>query len=65
MIAVLTFGVTLGFEKFLWGFTLPMIIGGFILTPVASLLTLKMPRRLLGTLIGLWLVELNTWGLLS
>jgi uncharacterized membrane protein YfcA len=65
MVAVLTFAVTLGFEKFLWGFTLPMIIGGFILTPIASVLTSKMPRRLLGALIGLWLVALNTWGLLA
>ena len=65
MIAVLTFGVTLGFKKFLWGFTLPIIIGGFIQPPIASVLTSKMPRRLLGNLIGLWLVEHNTWGLLS
>ena len=50
MIAVLTFGVTLGFEKFLWGFMLLMIIGGFILTPIASVLTSKMPRRLLENL---------------
>lgn len=63
--AVLTFGFTLGFEQFMWNMTLPMIIGGFILTPVASVLTTKMPRRLLGILIGLWLVALNLWGLLK
>jgi uncharacterized membrane protein YfcA len=65
LVAVLTFGVTLGFEKFLWDFTLPMILGGIILTPVAGFLTSKMPRRLLGVFIGLWLVALNLWGLLA
>ena len=65
LVAVLTFGVTLGFEKFLWNFTLPMILGGIILTPIAGFLTSKMPRRLLGVLIGLWLIILNLWGLLA
>jgi len=64
-VAVLTFGFTLGFEKFMWDMTIPMIIGGLILTPVASILTTKMPRRLLGSLIGVWLVLLNLWGLLQ
>jgi uncharacterized membrane protein YfcA len=63
--AVITFGFTLGFEKFMWNMTLPMILGGFILTPIASVLTSKMPRRLLGVLIGLWLVALNLWGLMQ
>ena len=62
--AVLTFGFTLGFDKFMWNLTLPMIFGGVILTPIASILTSKMPRRLLGVLIGVWLVALNLWGLL-
>lgn len=64
-VAVLTFGFTLGFEKFMWDMTMPMIIGGIILTPIAGFLTSKMPRRLLGVLIGLWLVSLNLWGLLA
>lgn len=63
--AVVTFGFTLGFDKFMWDMTIPMIIGGIILTPIASILTSKMPRRLLGILIGLWLVLLNLWGLLA
>jgi len=62
-VAVLTFGFTIGFEKFMWDMVIPMIIGGLILTPVASILTTKMPRRLLGILIGVWLVVLNLWGL--
>uniref|UniRef100_A0A6M3M1I6 Putative sulfite exporter TauE/SafE family protein n=1 Tax=viral metagenome TaxID=1070528 RepID=A0A6M3M1I6_9ZZZZ len=63
--AVLTFGLLLGFENFMWDMTLPMILGGVILTPVASYLTSKMPKKILGILIGLWLVVLNVWGLLS
>ena len=64
-VAVLTFGLTIGFEKFLWNMTVPMIIGGIILTPIAGILTSKMPRRVLGILIGVWLVALNLWGLLA
>jgi len=65
LVAVLTFGFTLGYEKFMWNMTVPMIIGGIILTPIAGVLTSKIPRRLLGILIGLWLVALNLWGLLA
>lgn len=65
LVAVLTFGLTIGFEKFMWDMTIPMIIGGLILTPVAGILTTKIPRRLLGSLIGVWLILLNLWGLLS
>ena len=63
--AVLTFGFLLGFENFMWDMTLPMIVGGVILTPFASYLTSKIPKKALGILIGLWLVALNIWGLLS
>jgi uncharacterized membrane protein YfcA len=63
--AVLTFGFTIGFESFLWNMTIPMIIGGFILTPIAGFLTSKIPRRTLGILIGIWLIALNLYGLLS
>lgn len=62
--AVLTFGMILGFESFMWDMTIPMIIGGIILSPIASYLTSKMPKKLLGILIGSWLVLLNVWGLL-
>lgn len=63
LVAVLTFGLLLGFESFMWEMTIPMIAGGMILTPFASYLTVKMPKRLLGILIGLWLVVLNLWSL--
>jgi len=49
----------------MWDMTIPMIVGGVILTPFASYLTSKMPKKVLGILIGLWLVVLNVWGLLS
>lgn len=65
LVAVITFGFTIGFEKFMWNMVIPMIIGGWILTPIASMLTSKMPRRLLGTLIGVWLIILNVYGLMN
>ena len=65
LVAVITFGVLLGFETFMWDLALPMIIGGLILTPVASILTSRIPKRVLGVLIGLWLVILNIYGLLA
>lgn len=56
---VLTFGLIIGFESFLWNIVLPMIIGGIILTPVGAYLCSKTPRRLLGILVGLWVATLN------
>jgi len=63
--AVLTFGVTIRFESFLWNMTIPMIIGGLILTPIAGWVTSKIPKRWLGILIGIWLMGLNVYGILS
>ncbi len=57
--SVITFGILLGFENFLWGLALPMIIGGFILTPIAAFMAKKIPKRWLGILIGVWLIILN------
>jgi len=62
--AVLTFGFTIGFEEFMWNLTIPMIIGGLILTPVSGYLVAKIPRKWLGILIGVWLIALNLYGLL-
>ena len=62
--SVITFGILLGFESFLWELALPMIIGGFILTPIAALTAKKIPKRSLGILIGVWLIILNTRTLL-
>ena len=62
--SVIAFGILLGFENFLWGLALPMIIGGILLTPVAAYVTKRIPKRWLGILIGAWLVILNTRTLL-
>lgn len=57
--AVIVFGLLFGFEAFLWQLVLPLIIGGFILTPLAAYITKKMPKQLFGILIGVWLTALN------
>ena len=63
--AVITFGMTLGFDQFLWNITLPMILGGLVLTPVAGWVTSKLPHRWLGIIIGVWLMAINLYGLLA
>lgn len=56
---VVTFGLIIGFESFLWNIVLPVLIGGIILTPIAAYVCAKTPRRLLGILVGLWVAVLN------
>lgn len=65
LVAVITFGIVLGFEVFMWDLAIPMIIGGVILTPIASKMTSRLPKKTLGLFIGLWLILLNVWGLLA
>ncbi len=57
--AVLTFGIIIGFDTFLWPVVVPMIIGGIVLTPIAAYLCKKIPSRALGIMIGLWVTILN------
>jgi uncharacterized membrane protein YfcA len=57
--AVIVFGLLFGFETFLWQLVLPLMIGGFVLTPLAAYLTKKIPKQLFGVLIGVWLMALN------
>ena len=57
--AMIVFGFTLGFESFLWPIVIPVMLGGFILTPIAALVTRRIPKRLLGVLVGLLLIILN------
>lgn len=64
-VAMFTFGLLLGFESFLWSIVIPIMIGGFILTPIAAYVSKKIPKRALGILIGLWLVLLNGKNLLG
>ncbi len=58
-VAVMAFGLLLGFESFLWVIVIPIMLGGFILTPLAAWTSKKVPKRILGVLIGVWLIVLN------
>ena len=57
--AMVIFGLSLGFESFLWSIVIPVMLGGFILTPIAAWISKKAPKKLLGILIGVWLIILN------
>lgn len=61
---VVTFGLIIGFESFLWNVLVPVLIGGIVLTPIAAYVCAKTPRRLLGILVGLWVTILNVRTLL-
>lgn len=63
--AVIVFFITIGFESFLWGLVIPLMIGGVILSPIGAKLAKRIPRRTLGILIGIWLIGLNVYGLLA
>lgn len=55
----LTFGLTLGFENFLWHITIPLIVGGVLVAPVAALVSRRVSPKLLMTTVGVLLVLLN------
>jgi len=57
---VATFGLTLGFEAFLWFIIVPLIIGGVVAAPVAAYTCRRIPTTLLGLLIGTALMVLNS-----
>jgi len=65
LVAVLTFGYLIGFENFISEGTIPMILGGAIVSPLASRFTSRIDRRTLGILIGLTLIGLNVWSLIG
>lgn len=56
---VVTFGLTLGFQSFLWHITLPLLIGGVLIAPVAAYASSRVPPVLMGVAVGLLLVTLN------
>ena len=62
---VITFGLTLGFENFLWFITIPLIIGGVIAAPLAAFTCHRVPSRWLGLSIGIFLIILNLRTLLK
>lgn len=57
---VATFGLTLGFETFLWYITIPLIIGGVIAAPVAAYTCKKISATVLGLSTGIILMVLNS-----
>lgn len=56
---VITFAITLGLDKFLWGITVPLIIGGVVAAPMAAYSCRKISPRVLGVAIGVLLIGLN------
>ena len=56
---VVTFGLTLGFQSFLWHITLPLLIGGVLIAPVAAYASSRVPPTLMGVAVGLLLMVLN------
>lgn len=57
---VATFAVTLGFEAFLWQITIPLIIGGVMIAPVAAYTCGRISQTILGAAVGTIIVVLNT-----
>jgi uncharacterized membrane protein YfcA len=55
----LTFGLTLGFQNFLWHITLPLIIGGVLIAPVAAYAARWVSPAFLSVMVGLLLISLN------
>lgn len=54
-----TFAATLGLEKFLWGITVPLLIGGVIAAPLSAVACRRIDPGRLGTVIGAMLILLN------
>lgn len=57
---VITFGLTLGFENFLWFIAIPLIAGGIIAAPIAAYTCHRIPPKYLGLSVGIFLIILNT-----
>jgi uncharacterized protein len=55
----ITFGLTLGFEKFPWQIILPLIVGGVLMAPVAAYASSRIPAAFIGVAVGLLLIALN------
>jgi len=59
IVIVLTFGITLGFENFLWNIVIPLAIGCIIAAPVAAYTCKRVPQSVLGVLVGILLIITN------
>jgi uncharacterized membrane protein YfcA len=60
----LTFLITVGPEAFRWDIVVALLIGGVVAAPTAALVCKKLPTKVLGGLIGVALIGLNTRTLL-
>jgi len=54
-----TFLVLVGSENFRWDFVFPLLIGGVIAAPLAAFSCKKLPKRLLGMLVGIIVIVLS------
>lgn len=54
-----TFAIRLGLDKFMWGVTLPLLVGGVIAAPLAAYACKKINSANLGVAIGIVLIILN------
>lgn len=63
--AVIVFMFTLSLDATFIMTFLPLLIGGIILTPAGAHMAGRVPKRILGIMVGLWLIILNVYGLLA
>ncbi|MBM3943756.1 MAG: sulfite exporter TauE/SafE family protein [SAR202 cluster bacterium] len=56
----LTFIFTLGIHNFLWKITIPLLLGGILVAPVAAYVSRRVPGKALGIAVGLLLIVLNS-----
>lgn len=54
-----TFGVFMGFKNFRWDIVLAFLVGGVLAAPLAAYSCKKLPKRLLGILVGLLVIILS------
>lgn len=62
---VVTFGIIIGFENYLWFLVIPLILGGVVAAPVAAQVCRRIDPKLMGILVGTILVVLNTHTLVN
>jgi len=54
-----TFVIIIGYEKFRWDLVFALLIGGVIAAPLAAFICKKLPKRLLGVLVGVTVIILS------
>jgi len=64
LVMSITFLSLLKIENFRWDIILALSVGGIISAPFSAFICKKLPRRLLGILVGLMVIILSLWRLL-